>query len=381
MLLQQITLKNVLSFKDTTVEFSSLNILIGANGAGKSNLIEAISLLQAAPVDFQSAILRGGGVRVWASLSGPHPSPIASLECRVLDREQDSQLLYHLQFSEEARGLVLIKEWLRSASGGEIYFDRTQAHVSFGSAPPSANESGGLPLTESVLASFRSPIDTTPITRIGREFERIRIFREFMTGPTAQSRHGISASVPKAFLNETGDNLALVLQELDFRGALEDVRRYLRRLSDRFRDVKVRLDSGIAKAYLWESGLIEPLPAVRVSDGTLKFLCLLAVLLHPDPPPLICIEEPEIGLHPDALRIVAEALIEASERTQLIVTTHSEALVDAMSEKPESVLVCERDFDNSTQFKRLSMRELDAWLEKYTLGELWKKGEIGGTRW
>lgn len=248
MLLQQITLKNVLSFKDTTVEFSPLNILIGANGAGKSNVIEAISLLQAAPVDFQSAILRGGGVRVWASLSGPHPSPIASLECRIRDREKRSQLLYDLKFSEDSRGLVLIKERLRSASGSEVFFDRTQAHVSFGSARPSANESGGLPVTESVLASFRSPIDPTPITRIGREFERIRIFREFMTGPTAQSRHGISASVPKAFLNETGDNLALVLQELDFRGALEDVRRYLRRLSDRFRDVKVRLDSGVAKA-------------------------------------------------------------------------------------------------------------------------------------
>jgi predicted ATPase len=334
-----------LSFKDTTVEFSPLNILIGANGAGKSNLIEAISLLQAAPVDFQSAILRGGGVRVWASLSGPHPSPIASLECRILDREKSSQLVYHLQFSEDSRGLVLIKEWLRSASGSEVFFDRTQAHVSFGSARPSANESGGLPVTESVLASFRSPIDPTPITRIGREFERIRIFREFMTGPTAQSRHGISASVPKAFLNETGDNLALVLQELDFRGALEDVRRYLRRLSDRFRDVKVRLDSGVAKAAAdlyrgtraWPSSRRSPHRRRGAHRG--------------------------LGAHP----IDRNHALRGSGRRDV--------------RRPESVLVCERDFDNSTQFKRLSMRELNAWLEKYTLGELWKKGEIGGTRW
>ena len=66
---------------------------------------------------------------------------------------------------------------------------------------------------------------------------------------------------------------------------------------------------------------------------------------------------------------------------QIVVTTHSEALVDAFSDHPESVLVCERDFDNGTQFKRLSKQSLKGWLERYSLGELWRKGEIGGGRW
>jgi predicted ATPase len=81
------------------------------------------------------------------------------------------------------------------------------------------------------------------------------------------------------------------------------------------------------------------------------------------------------------LQLVAEALIEASQSTQLIVTTHSEALVDALSGRPESVLVCERDFDGGTQMKRLSKERLKAWLEQYSLGQLWRKGEIGGGRW
>src|SRR5580658_9116773 len=115
-----------------------------------------------------------------------------------------------------------------------------------------------------------------------------------------------------------------------------------------------------------------------MSDGTLKFLSLLAVLFHPEPPPLMCIEEPEVGLHPDAVQLVAEALIEASESMQLIVTTHSEALVDALSDRPESVLVCERDFDSGTEMKRLSKERLKEWLEHYSLGQLWRKGEIGG---
>src|ERR1700680_769722 len=78
-----------------------------------------------------------------------------------------------------------------------------------------------------------------------------------------------------------------------------------------------------------------------------------AVLLEKRLPPLICIEEPEVGLHPEAIQIVAEALVDASERTQLIVTTHSEALIDALSDRPEDVLVTESDFDNGTQFERI----------------------------
>jgi predicted ATPase len=172
-----------------------------------------------------------------------------------------------------------------------------------------------------------------------------------------------------------------VLRQVDLLGAHDRIKEYLHRFCDRFDGVKVDAVEGLVRTSLLENGLSELLSATRMSDGTLKFLCLLAVLFHPKPAPLVCIEEPELGLHPDALRLVAEVLVEASERTQLIITTHSEALVDALTDRPESVLVCERDFDNGTQFKRLAQDELDEWLEHYTLGELWRKGEIGGGRW
>jgi len=191
----------------------------------------------------------------------------------------------------------------------------------------------------------------------------------------------VSTSIRQDYLDGAGDNLALALHHMDFKGLHERIRTYLNRFCDRFKDVKVRLDGPIAKTYIEESGLLEPLVSWRLSDGTLKFLCLLAVLLEKEPPPLICIEEPEVGLHPEAIQIVAEALVDASERTQLIVTTHSEALIDALSDRPEDVLVTERDFDNGTQFKRLDSKQLSVWLERYTLGALWRKGEIGGNRW
>jgi predicted ATPase len=94
----------------------------------------------------------------------------------------------------------------------------------------------------------------------------------------------------------------------------------------------------------------------------------------------VCLEEPELGLHPDIIRPLAELLIKASQRMQLIVTTHSDALVDHLTDIPESVIVCEKE-DGSTTLQRLDRRRLSSWLERYRLGELWRTGEIGGNRW
>lgn len=122
------------------------------------------------------------------------------------------------------------------------------------------------------------------------------------------------------------------------------------------------------------------IPATRLSDGTLRYLSLLAILCHPNPPPLVCIEEPELGLHPDILPSLARLLQEASSRMQLIVTTHSDILVDALSDTPECIVVCEKH-DGATRMTRLNADDLKEWLEHYTLGQLWQKGQIGGTRW
>jgi predicted ATPase len=116
------------------------------------------------------------------------------------------------------------------------------------------------------------------------------------------------------------------------------------------------------------------------SDGTLRYLCLLAILCDPEPPPLVCIEQPELGLHPDILPKVADLLLQASQRTQDIVTTHSDVLVDAMTEHPEAVVVCEKH-EGESEMHRLRQDELASWLGKYRLGQLWTRGQIGGTRW
>lgn len=393
MLIKRLTIDKLLSFKHTTVEFGALNVLIGPNAVGKSNLIEVISLLQAAPSSIGAAILRGGGVRRWIWLGSRVPSPVAALVCEanLNGGRQPGSVVYGLQFSEDNGGFVILREQIeRPAPTGKppiVFLNREYNGAVFSSealklmrlaSPQSMSVSPG----ESVLAQFKNPADPTPITELGKQFSKIRIYREFRTGPQSGARTGISTNVQKDSLADGGDNLALILQELDFlTEPHEKIRHYLRRFCERFDDVKVNVGEGLARVHLREAGLVEMLSAIRMSDGTLKFLSLLAALFHPSAPPLMCIEEPEIGLHPDALQLVAEALVEASQSIQLVVTTHSDALVDALTDQPETVLVCERDFDNGTQVKRLSKGDLKEWLERYTLGELWRKGEIGGGRW
>ncbi len=369
-------MQNLLSFRNTTVELGPLNVLIGANGSGKSNLIEVIGLLQAAPENLQRAVIAGGGARMWVSLAeGAGLIAVVGADFSV----DHGDLGYELSFAAPSDAFLLVSERLIDLASGREFFMRDGGAFFIDGTFAKFPAAG-----ESVLALYRDPREQS-ITPLGRMLAGIRVYRELQTaGSYAQSRHGFSSGSPPVLASSTlqdgGANLALALHELDFRGLQHRIGHYLKRLNERFVDVKVKVGQ-VAQTYLQETGLLEPLPATRMSDGTLKFLCLLAVLLDPDLPPLLCIEEPDVGLHPDAIQIVADLLLEASERTQLIVTTHSEALVDALSDRPEAVLVCERDSDNGTQFRRLRSEDLNLWLERYSLGELWRKGEIGGTRW
>lgn len=183
---------------------------------------------------------------------------------------------------------------------------------------------------------------------------------------------------------EDYSNFALFLNHLDNdTQAGPALRRSLKDVYQGVVDFGLRLESGAAQITLREKHVDRQVtfPATRLSDGTLRYMCLVALLVDPQPPKLLCIEEPELGLHPDLIPKIADLLVEASKRTQIIVTTHSDILVDAMTEHPEYVVVVEKH-NGSTVARRLENNErLQSWLEKYRLGEVWASGEIGGNRY
>jgi predicted ATPase len=232
--------------------------------------------------------------------------------------------------------------------------------------------------TQSILSQRKDPDRYPEITYLGKVFSQIYFFRSPNFGHRSPLRGPQPADLPTSFLMENGANLGMVLNDLLNRPATRRlVLENLRRFYDSVEDVTTKVHSGVVETLFHERGLREPIPATRLSDGTLRFLSLLTILCHPMPPPLVCIEDPELGLHPDVLPLVAELMLDASQRTQLIVTTHSDILVSALSSVPECIVVCEKD-DCGTQLRRLESGVLREWLEKYSLGELWRMGETGG---
>jgi predicted ATPase len=151
----------------------------------------------------------------------------------------------------------------------------------------------------------------------------------------------------------------------------------LSRFLPRFKRLTTLVQGGTIQIFLHEDGLRAPIPATRLSDGTIRFIALLAILLRPGETPLMCLEEPELGLHPDALTLIAELLVEASQQTQIIVTTQSDVLVSALSKHAESVIVCD-NLAGASRFRRLESDKLRFWMDKYQLGEIWRAGELGG---
>jgi predicted ATPase len=400
-MIRHLKLKNLLSFGPSGIdlELQPLNVLIGANGSGKSNLIEALTLLKSAPIDLRTPIREGGGITEW--LWKGAPSSIAEIEAILFYPNGTQPIRYRLAVANNGQRLEVIDEQVENdrpnAGHPRPYFyyrfQNGQAALNV-RIDPNASEGDFAGRSErtvrredispeqSILSQRRGRDIYPELTFISDRFASIQFFREWSLGRYSAPRVPQRADLPENVLLEDLSNLGLVLNHLQHRyyPAYKRLIEALTRFNERIETLSVALVGGTVQLYLHERGLIQPLPATRISDGTLRFLCLLTVLLHPEPPPFICIEEPEIGLHPDIIPTIAELLIDASQRTQLVITTHSDTLISALSGVPETVVVCEHNGTESS-FRRLDPGQLQEWLERYRLGELWRMGEIGGTRW
>ncbi|MCK5244230.1 MAG: AAA family ATPase [Desulfobacterales bacterium] len=388
MLIKTMNLKNLLSFGEVSddITLGSLNVLIGPNGSGKSNLIEAISLLQATPTDLALPVRKGGGVREWL-WKGAKETPTARLEITVSHPPEGMKdLRYAFAFTEIAQRFELVDEWLENAipDDGEIepYFFYRYRHghpvLNVKQKHRSLRREDVDP-EKSILAQRKDPDQYPELTWLGEQFAKIKIYREWIFGRKAALRLPQEVDAPNDFLSQDWQNLGLVLNQLRRRPQVKrQILKYLAEFYEDVEDFDISVEGGTVQLFLQEGDYT--IPATRLSDGTIRYICLLVILCHPEPPPLICIEEPELGIHTDILPLLADLIKEASGRTQLIITTHSDVLVDELTDRPESVMVCEKN-EGSTSIRRLDLENLKAWLKKYTLGELWRKGEIGGNRW
>ncbi len=397
MLIRRLKISGMLSFGPDGIDLpmEPLNVLIGPNGSGKSNFIEALALLQAAPRDLSGPVKRMGGISEWL-WKGDGATGVARIEAVVDYPTGATPLLHTLEITEHGSRFELRDEAIEYArepvvhpTGKDLiyHFLRGTAVLRMDSAGfderffAERRFSGqNINPEESILSQMRDPELHKVLRWLQEQYGGIRLYRNWEFGPEAGLRKSPRADEPSTFLTERGENLPLLLSKL--RGeSRQKVVRSLQQLYDGIEDFQVEVGGGRAELFIVEKGAgARYIPASRLSDGTLRYMALAAILLDPEPPPLVVIEEPELGLHPDVMLPIGEMLISASERTQLVVTTHSRVLINALEDHASSVVVCEKR-DGQTQMERLDPERLEAWLEKYSLGYLWSIGELGGNRW
>ena len=385
-LIRNIKVSGLLSFGPRGVDLPlrNLNVFIGPNGSGKSNLLEVLSLLRAAPTNLPAPVKEMGGVREWL-WKGDQPATEATVET-TLSYPLAAPVRHALALADHGGRFEVVDEKIEYDQPRP---DKTEPYFfyRFQRGNPVLNdfqENGRRLRREnvmpehSILSQVRDPDRYPVLAWLQNQYEQIRLYRNWSFGPNAPLRREQSTHGRADVLSDGAENLALVLSKIRTRAKAE-LRESLQRLYHGVEDLNVYIDGGNVLLFLEESGGRE-IPATRLSDGTLRYLALLAILLHPAPSPVIAIEEPELGLHPDVIPHIARLLVRASERTQLFVTTHSRLLVEALGDDPSSILVCEKE-EGETSIRRLDANRLADWLKEYSLGELWSMGEIGGNRW
>lgn len=338
--------------KPNTIELNKgLNVLIGANGSGKSNLLQVFRLLKR----YGENGLAGGVCEdsIWC---GNTPVGEVSVRTKVV------------------HGSLAVDHVVYPVGGLRV----TEMHTDADSMCVGIGERPAVSCSSSLSEMYRK-IKVYDNWQLGRD-SLVRL-------PQAYPIHDSPGS--DECLSEDMLNLGFVLGRFFMRGDLGTREMYKSRVKSLLREYSSSLEEVWCEVAIAEErvrvlfkekgviGLNALRPLAQASSGDLKFLCLLTILLHPNPPPVICIEEPDAGLHPDAVVILYDLLKEASARTQVVITTNSPEMLDEFEDTPEAVLVCEKE-EGVSKINRLHSTELSIWLTKYSLGTLWAHGFIGG---
>lgn len=408
--IEEINIRGLLSFgpdgigaEGSGLELRPLNIIIGTNASGKSNFLDAIALLQATARDLTkpfAEMKEEVGVWLW---KGKIKASTARIRAIVRNAKGaaavgNDWLRYWLQFSEgKQHELTVIDEGLENklpALGYQHPFqhfyvdDKGVPWIGkrAGNGPKPgyrSMESEDLAPQQTVISRSWEASVYPELAATNQLFDSFRLYRDWTFGRKSPVRQPSGVGVD-TYLHDDASNLTNVLSGLLMEAATKDALvDYLNKLNEDVKDIQV-VPLGYGNQVLYQVLLIREkdnmIPASRLSDGTLHWLALLAVLLNPARQTLVCFEEPEIGLHPDMIPQLAHLLRRAATRMQVVVTTHSELLVDQFTGTPEDVIVCEKS-DGATTMRRLSSERLSNWLkEDYTLGQLWGMDITGGRR-
>jgi predicted ATPase len=390
-MIQRLQIKGFRSLRDVSWTPGSLNVLIGPNGSGKSNLLRALRLLQqSAQGELAEAILRQGGIGpllwdgqeqelswvvktdlVLPELGGEKQAVTHKYELRL--RQLGATSAYRVEHE------LLGFSWDENSEPFKL-LERRPGHAKFFDAHERmvAASERRVPDEESLLSFVAGPVGNAPLLDFRDRLVSWGIYHDLHVDQNAPIRQSAVARLEKHVATD-GQNLIPVLHTLysssrDFKNDIDMAMRAA--FGKDFEDLTFppAADQRVQMRLRWRS-LKSAQSAADLSDGTIRFLLLLAILANPEPESLIAIDEPEVGLHPGMLPIVAEFAREAARRTQVILTTHSPQFLDAFRQEPPTTTVAHW-VDGETRLSVVDGEELARWLEEYSLGALFRSGEL-----
>lgn len=364
--IRRITLSGFKSIKSMELELRPMNVLIGVNGAGKSNFVSFFKLLNEMMGERLQYHIGTSGRAQSILHFGPKVTPQieASLEFEV-DNGTDT---YRMRlFHAAGDTLVFAEEQLSFLQTGWTGYPKTSG---LGSGHQETRVKSEAENNEPMAKVFRHLLNNC------------RVFHFHDTSTTARARQYCYIGDNRWLMPDAG-NVAAILYDLKNRETGAAYRRIVttvRRIAPFFKDFELEPSGANDNDIIlnWsQKDSDQVFGPHQLSDGTLRAIALVTLLLQPveNLPNVMIVDEPELGLHPAAKTIIAGLFNKASHHCQVIVATQSAALLDAFD--PEDVVVVERD-EKSSSFKRLDMATLAEWLEEYSVGQLWEKNVLGG---
>jgi predicted ATPase len=334
------------SVRSLRLHLSQINVLTGANATGKTNLYNSVFLLaKAAAGGFAQVIAEEGGMPsvLWAGARKSRSMGTIRMEgVRMTLGIKTDTFSYELvcglpkQSSGEKSAFSLdpeVKEervWMDAPHGLKVtFFERSPKGAwILDNDERLSDYSGELLPTESVLSQLREPHLYPELSSLRTEMSRWRFYHHFRTDAESPLRHP-QVGVRTPVLAHDGRDLAAALQTINEVGQSQDLHEAIRQaFPGASLEIEHDEDNGMFAVLLRMPGLRRPLRARELSDGTLRYLCLLAALLSPHPPSLLALNEPETSLHPDLLEPLAKQLVNAGKYSQLWVVTHSQRLAE-----------------------------------------------------
>lgn len=407
-MLKRITLENFFSFGEpTTIELNAgVNLLVGINGSGKSNFLKAIRLLYEAVVGkgFEKTFLQEwGGFSNVTNVSGGSKDYIklsyvfdyASIHPESFDKPANYfEVHYYVTIHKLGTTGYYFDEYLSLGHGverthlaidvknnkGEIALLNGNSEKSRGELVKYPNENLDYNFSQTELILREIPKNMILYSFLKEAIEKLLVYDYFNTASTSIIRQpGVFGTEEK--LLPTGENLNSVIQKLKNNHSLdyEKIEDLLRDINPNFKDITFNLFGSKSYLLLREKNLANAISIEHLSDGTLRYLLLLAIFYNPNRGKGICIDEPETGLHPDMIHTVAEAIKHAAKETQFFIATHSPLLLNAF--ELDDVLIFEKDAKNQTKVAYKSEEDFEDWNENSLVGQLWLNGQLGGKRW